>query len=190
MIRPLLPVIAEHQNLLLQVAMDSVKSGLRQARALWVEAKEYPPELQLPRAVFVTLTVDKELRGCIGTLESGLPLVVNVAKYAHAAAFSDPRFDPLTEAELPQLDIHISVLSELEPIPCRSEAELLSHLQPGIDGLLLEAGGRRGTLLPSVWQSIPHPAEFLRQLKRKAGLPPDFWSDQVSVQRYSAFCFP
>jgi len=181
---------AEHRGLLLKVASDSIRNGVHENRALAVDAHEYPGELRESWAAFVTLTKADQLRGCVGTLDSGLPLVVNVAKYAYAAAFCDSRFGPLTEGELPALEIHISVLSKLAPIPCQSEAELLTRLQPGIDGLLLEEGGNRGTLLPSVWANIPQPQEFLRQLKRKAGLPPDYWSATVRVKRYVTCCFP
>ncbi len=169
---------------MLRVARDSIEYGLRQRQPLPVNAQEFSPELQAWRGVFVTLTLDDELRGCVGTLEATQPLIANVAKYGYAAAFSDSRFPPLRQTELPGLKIHISVLTEPEPIKFSSEADLLRQIQPGVDGLLLEEGACRGTLLPSVWEDIPDPTEFLRRLKIKAGLSPYYWSASVAVKRY------
>ncbi len=180
----------EQKELLLQVARASLEHGLVRHQALTVDPNDYPPDLQMPRAAFVTLTVAGQLRGCVGTLEATRPLVVNVAKYAYAAAFADSRFPELTWEELPQVQAHISILSDLEPLHGVSENELLEQLRPGIDGLMLEEGFLRGTLLPSVWETIPDQRQFLRQLKRKAGLPADYWSDSLQVKRYTTICFP
>ena len=111
----------------------------------------------------------------------------NVAFYAHASAFSDTRFPALVFAEFPGLEIAISVLSPMELISFSSEPDLIRQLRPGIDGLLLEDGGYRGTFLPSVWESIPEPVDFLRRLKVKAGLYPDYWSKEIQVRRYTTF---
>ena len=80
--------------------------------------------------------------------------------------------------------IGISVLSKPIALEFASEEELLSRLQPGLDGLILTEGGCHGTFLPAVWASLPDAREFLRQLKHKAGLDPDYWSDTVEVERY------
>ncbi len=183
-------LIQENQAALLQVADASIEYGLCYHQPLPVAPADYPAPLQMPRAVFVTLTLHSTLRGCVGTLDSGQPLVVNTAKYAYAAAFSDTRFSPLTRDEYSGLNIHISLLSALETLPCSSENDLLAKIRPGLDGLLLEEGGYRGTLLPSVWQDIPEPREFLRRLKMKAGLPPGYWSQQLQVRRYTAQSIP
>ena len=172
--------------LILKVAEDAVAHGLEWERPLKVDPADYPPPLQLPRCVFVTLTIAGRLRGCIGTLESLQPLIVNVAEYAYAAAFRDSRFDPVTRAEYRDLEYHVSVLSPLEILPCDSEADLLRKIRPGIDGLVLEDGSCRGTFLPSVWEDLRDPAEFVRHLKRKAGLPERGWSDTMIVRRYTA----
>lgn len=178
------------QEILLNLAPKAIEYGLHHRTTMPVETQEYAEELQTTRAVFVTLTIDNELRGCIGTLEATNPLVCAVVKYAYAAAFSDPRFSPVTIADLKLLEIHISVLSNLEPLSFTSESDLLRQIRPGIDGLLLEEDYHRGTLLPSVWEDIPQKEEFLRRLKLKAGLSPNHWSNQLSVKRYTAFCFP
>lgn len=174
---------------LLQVAGDSIRHGLVHQQPLPLRAADYPAELQPLRATFVTLHRYGELRGCIGILEAVRPLVEDVAYHAYAAAFEDYRFTPLTAAELEGLEIHISVLSPPEPLHFRSEAELLQQLRPGIDGLVLRDRGCRGTFLPSVWQSLREPREFLRHLKVKAGLPSDWWSDTLAVERYTTESF-
>ncbi len=83
------------------------------------------------------------------------------------------------------MHIEVSLLSPLEPVSFVDEADLLRRLRPGIDGLVLEHDGRRGTFLPAVWRQLPRPEEFLRQLKRKAGLDPGFWAPELSVSRYT-----
>jgi len=113
-----------------------------------------------------------------------------VVENARAAAFYDPRFPPLERRELGGLDIHLSVLTPSEPLPAASEAELLAALAPGEDGLILEEGPRRSTFLPQVWESLPEPRDFLRQLKRKAGLPPDHWSPDLRFRRYRVETIP
>ena len=65
------------------------------------------------------------------------------------------------------------------------EADAVSQLRPGIDGMVLECGGHRGTFLPQVWENLPEPRSFLRELKRKAGLAPDFWDDAMRLSRYT-----
>jgi AmmeMemoRadiSam system protein A len=122
----------------------------------------------------------------VGSLEATRSLVEDVAHNAFASAFRDSRFEPLSEQEEADLDLHLSILTPPEPLPCRSEAELLSKLRPGIDGLILEDGRHRATFLPSVWESLAEPKKFLAELKRKAGLKEDHWSDAIRFQRYRA----
>jgi AmmeMemoRadiSam system protein A len=179
----------EHRSTLLSIARQSIETGLETGRPLAVDPSDFAPPLQETRATFVTLHIGDALRGCIGHLEAGQPLVSDVADNAFSAAFRDPRFTPLAALELPDLQIHISVLTPAEPISFSSEQDLVAQLQPGIDGLILEVGPARGTFLPSVWDSLPEPAQFLAQLKRKAGLSADYWSDQVRVSRYRTESF-
>ena len=141
--------------------------------------------LQEPGASFVTLTLDHDLRGCIGSLEAHRPLLEDVQHNAIAAAFHDPRFAPLSGREFTQIRVEVSELSPAEPIEFESEAHALSLLRPQQDGLILEYGRHRSTFLPQVWESLPHPALFLGQLKRKAGLPADFWHDELRLSRYA-----
>jgi len=174
----------------LDIARRSIAHGLEQRTPLPVDPAAYDERLRAPGASFVTLHLGDELRGCIGSLEARRPLVSDVACNAYAAAFQDPRFPPLSRDELPALRIHISVLSEATPLHFISENDLLRQLRPGVDGLILEEGeSHRSTFLPSVWSSLPDPRQFLQQLKLKAGLPPDYWSDSLRVLRYTTESF-
>jgi len=176
----------QDRQLLLELAADSIRSGLDEGRALTVRPESYPERLRETRATFVTLNRSGELRGCIGHLEAIQPLVADVAENAWAAAFRDPRFQPLKPHELAGLEIHISVLTPPRPMAFESEQDLLRQIRPGVDGLILEDGAFKGTFLPSVWESITDPGEFLMHLKRKAGLPFNHWSESVKVFRYEA----
>lgn len=132
----------------------------------------------------MTLNCDDRLRGCIGTLEAFQSLVLDVTNNAYSAAFRDPRFSRLTASEFSRTEIHISVLTPATPVDFSSEQDLIEQLNPQVDGLILSLGRQRGTFLPSVWESLPDPRDFLQRLKRKAGLPADFWSDDIRIERY------
>ncbi len=174
---------------MLKVAHDSILYGLENAKALKVKVSDFDDKLQKPRACFVTLNLNHKLRGCIGHLEAIQPLITNVAQNAFNAAFHDPRFAALTMAEFSNLEIHISVLTEPSSIYFNDEADLLSKIKPGVDGLILESNHNRGTFLPSVWDSLPDKSDFLQQLKLKAGLPANYWSDNLKVSRYHTESF-
>jgi AmmeMemoRadiSam system protein A len=174
----------ESRQRLLGLAKNSIQHGLQTGRPIKINLDDYPKELTERRATFVTLEINHQLRGCIGMLEAVRPLAEDIAENAFSAAFKDPRFPPLDARELDNLDIHLSILTPAEPVSFSSEQDLLSQLQPGIDGLILEEGRRRGTFLPSVWESLPEPEQFLRHLKQKAGLSPDYWSKNIRIYRY------
>ena len=141
--------------------------------------------LRAPGATFVTLTADGQLRGCIGTLEAHRPLLEDVTANAVAAAFRDPRFPPLGRDEFAAVAIEVSLLSAMEILRFDNETGALAQLRPGIDGIVLQYGRHRSTFLPQVWEQLPDRAEFIAQLKYKAGLPPDFWSSDMTLSRYT-----
>jgi len=176
----------EHQRCLLDLAKKSILHGLQTGKPLAVDLAGLPQELLDVRATFVTLHKQGELRGCIGMLKAVRPLAEDIAENAFAAAFRDHRFPPLTAEEFEQLEIHLSILTTPEPIAFRSEEDLLAQLRPGVDGMIIEEGARRGTFLPAVWETLPNPKQFLRHLKQKAGLPADYWSDTLKFYRYQA----
>lgn len=188
----------EHQQLLLAIAHDAISSKIRRSlgeggqtlKKKVPTVEKLPAELMEKRATFVTLTIGGHLRGCIGMLEACRPLAEDVAANARAAAFEDPRFEPLTKKEFEKLEIHISVLSPPGELTFLSEEDVLSQIRPGIDGLILQEGFRRGTFLPSVWEELPSKELFWAHLKRKAGLPADYWSDTLRVFRYTTEYFP
>jgi AmmeMemoRadiSam system protein A len=159
----------EQRQSLLEVARRAIAAALEQ--------RDYRPtplaaNLVQPRGVFVTLMLNGQLRGCVGQILATEPLVEAVAHSAVSAAFGDPRFMPLTPAELPQVHIEISVLSPLRPI--RPE-----EVRAGVHGLMVCCGARRGLLLPQVATEFGWDVEtFLEQTCRKAGLPGDAWQQR------------
>lgn len=174
------------QERLLGLAKQSIQHGLLTGKPLSINLADFPPELRTPRATFVTLHINHKLRGCIGILTAQKPLAQDIVDNAFAAAFKDSRFPPLSAPEFEQLEIHLSLLTAPEPIEFADERDLLRQLMPGVDGLILEEGGRRATFLPSVWESLPNKEDFLRHLKQKAGLPSAYWSDKLRFFRYRA----
>jgi AmmeMemoRadiSam system protein A len=148
-------------------------------------ADESAPWLAEHGACFVTLTQDGELRGCIGSLHAHRPLLADVKSNAVSAAMYDPRFTPLTVEELDITTVEISLLSTTQAMEVRDEADALAQLRPGVDGIVFEYGSYRSTFLPQVWENLAQPREFLAMLRRKAGLPDDFWEEGVKLSRYT-----
>lgn len=140
--------------------------------------------LDQPGASFVTLTQQGDLRGCIGSIEAHRPLGLDVRENALAAAFRDPRFAPLAVEEFEHTRVEVSLLTPAMAISFRDEADFLAQLRPGVDGIVFQYGRHRSTFLPQVWESLPEPSQFMQQLKRKAGLPPNFWHESVGIARY------
>ena len=175
------------QRTLLQVARDAIDHGLVHADAPEVVADDYPPALRQIACTFVTLRIGEALRGCIGSLQAHRPLIADVTRHAYAAAFSDTRFSPLEHGELAGLHIHISVLSDLEPVDFDSEDSLLASLRAEMDGLLIELGNQRATFLPTVWSSFPNGRDFLAALKNKAGMQAD--ATGYNAWRYTTLDF-
>lgn len=144
------------------------------------------PALDAPGASFVTLHDRRgELRGCIGRITPERPLREDLQANAVAAAFRDPRFSPLTRAEWPGLQIEVSLLGPLRPLPADSLDEALAALQPHADGLVVRWRGHQATFLPQVWEQLPTPRAFCDALWRKAGLQPGFWHPELGLQRFT-----
>lgn len=171
----------EHGTTLLALARTSIA----QALGLPITALDMPDWLQEPGACFVTLTQKGQLRGCIGSLQAHRSLGADVHANAVASALHDPRFAPLKSSELGRTQVEVSVLSPMESLDFCSEAQALDQLRPQVDGIVLQYGAHRGTFLPQVWEQLPTAQDFMRQLKRKAGLPENFWADDMRLQRYT-----
>ncbi len=171
---------------LLDVARVSIHRGFVDRRPLGVHPADFADALRAERAAFVTLRIEGKLRGCIGSLEATRTLVEDVAINAFNAAFHDPRFEPLSRPEFDRVTVSLSILQPPEPMTVADEADLLTQLRPGVDGLTLHTDGRRATFLPAVWQTLPEPRAFLTQLKAKAGLGPEDWPADLRVERYRA----
>ncbi|TAJ93545.1 MAG: AmmeMemoRadiSam system protein B [Gammaproteobacteria bacterium] len=164
---------------LLALARASIVEGLTNSRPVPINPDDLDPALLESGAAFVTLKIKGQLRGCIGTTQVEECLARCVAMNAYNAAFRDPRFEPLSADELPQIDISISVLTKPAPLQFSSETELLESIEPGIDGLIIESGAHRATFLPEVWDSLPMPGDFLKHLKIKAGISPSILPDKA-----------
>ena len=165
---------------LIAIARSAIASRL----GLEGEAPPVHEALAAPGATFVTLFRSGELRGCIGSLQPLRALCDDVRENAVNAAFADPRFPPLAREEFEAVSVEVSLLSPSIGLRFQREEELLARLRPGVDGVLLEHRGIRATFLPQVWATLPEPRAFLAELKRKAGLDPDFWSPQLNVGLY------
>ena len=175
----------EHGRVLLGLARASigVALGLNEVPSL----PPYP-WLEEQRASFVTLTLDGELRGCIGSLEAHRALGADIVSNAQSAAFRDPRFPAVSADEFRRLEVEVSMLSRAKRLEFENEADLIRQLVPGRDGLILERGegrgARRGTFLPQVWESLPDPVQFLAHLRQKAGVAADARIESCRIKRY------
>ena len=167
-----------------EVLPSLARAAIASRFGLWFERQDDASVLYENGACFVTLMQIGRLRGCIGSLQAYRPLLDDVKENALAAAFRDPRFKPLAASEYNEICIEVSLLSPLTTITVDDEEDALTQFQPGVDGIVLQCGDKRGTFLPQVWESLPEPRRFLEELKRKAGLPTDFWSDEIRLLRY------
>jgi len=164
---------------------------LTQARKAIADALGVPapaaadhPDLDQRGATFVTLTLDGELRGCIGSLNAHRPLGADVRDNAVSAALRDPRFPPLSAEEFAQVRVEVSLLTEPEFMEFRDEADALAQLVPGRDGVIFFNGCQKATFLPQVWEQLPERRQFIAALKQKARLPANFWGPNVMIARY------
>jgi AmmeMemoRadiSam system protein A len=168
-----------------ETLLPIARAAIAGALGLAASADESAPWLTEYHACFVTLRKNDRLRGCVGSIEAWRTLVEDVKHNAVGAAFNDTRFARLRGHELADTVIEVSLLSPPQALaPSASEADLIAQLVPQLDGVIIELGSRRATFLPQVWESLPEAREFLAELKLKADLPPDYWSQDLRVSRY------
>ncbi len=147
-------------------------------------------DFQESRGTFVTLTIDGQLRGCIGSLETTASILEGVRRNAVNAAFGDPRFPKLKAKELDKIEIEVSILTDPQPLEYRAGKDLLSKLRPHVDGVILSKRSASATFLPQVWEQLPRPEKFLSHLCRKAGLPADEWEKgKLEISTYQVQYF-
>ncbi|KLV08903.1 ACR protein [Photobacterium aquae] len=170
---------------LLDVARDAIHGHFSSGCPQPPQLDLYTRRLLQPGACFVTLTVNGQLQGCLGTIIARSPLVMEVYNRARASAYQDRRFMPLTEDQLDDLQIEVSVLCQPETLTVSSEQELINYLGNNKVGLILSDGHQQALFLPQVWQSLPKAEHFVRQLKLKAGWNASYWSPTMKVQTFT-----
>ncbi len=178
------------KQILLRIAREALELGVRGKKLPPLDSTSLPPRLLEDGASFVTLTINHELRGCIGALEAYQPLAEDVREHAVAAALEDPRFPPVDESELSRIHIEVSYLSASIPLEYSSSEDLIARLNPHQDGVILKYGHRRATFLPQVWDQISDPEDFLSHLCAKMGAPSNLWRDtklQVYIYHVEEF---
>jgi len=151
---------------------------------------DFPAPLNEPGCCFVTLTLDGELRGCIGQLVARGPLCESIVSNTRNAALMDPRFAPVRVSELDRIELEVSVLTPPSPLAYDTPEELLKKLRPGVDGVVLRLEGASATFLPQVWDHLPDPEAFLDTLSRKAGRASGAWrhpGTRVEIYQVSSF---
>lgn len=176
----------EEQKILLRLAREAMECGVRGKPLPTLDESTLPAVLREEGSSFVTLTEHGQLRGCIGSLEPYQPLAADVREHAVAAALRDPRFPPVAEQELPEIQIEVSRLTRPAPLEYKDADDLLAKLHPHVDGVILRDGFRRATFLPQVWEKIPSRTEFLDNLCYKMGAEPDLWRRKhLDVLKYN-----
>ena len=175
----------KEKKVLLQIARQSIEKAVKSEKPLKIDLSELSPKLREKGASFVTITIQGNLRGCIGTLEAYQPLAIDVSEHAVAAATQDYRFPPLSPHELDKIEIEVSWLTPSHKLAYETPTDLIAKLHPYIDGVILREGLRCATFLPQVWKQLPNPKEFLSHLCLKMGASANLWQTQkLEVSTY------
>ncbi len=180
----------DEKNILLRIAREAMEYAVKGKALPPLDVQTLTPLLREVGASFVTLTIQDDLRGCIGALEAYQPLAEDVREHAIAAALQDPRFPPVKESELSRIKLEVSRLTAPQLLEYSSSEELLKKLRPHVDGVIIRDNHRRATFLPQVWEKIPDPAEFLGHLCQKMGVRAGHWREaklQVYIYQVEEF---
>jgi AmmeMemoRadiSam system protein A len=167
------------------VLIDIAREGIADEDGFARRTARGEPWLAMLAATFVTLRLEGDLRGCIGSIQALRPLAEDVYANARAAAYRDTRFSPVRAHERDSLEVEVSLLSSPETVAASSEADALDRLRPGVDGVIVRYEDFHATFLPQVWESLPDPLAFLSELRMKARLPARFWHPRLVLSRYT-----
>ncbi|MDR3273808.1 MAG: AmmeMemoRadiSam system protein B [Puniceicoccales bacterium] len=172
---------------IISICRKSIETALKRVNNFM--PANVPEVLKQLGASFVTLEIDGNLRGCIGSIHAYQPLIADLIQNARNAAFGDTRFPPLTAEEFKKITINVSLLSHPQKIKFENEGGLLDAIVPNVDGVIIRDGIFQAVYLPCVWEQLPDKKEFLMSLKLKAGLPRNHFSKTFEAFKFSSEYF-
>ena len=168
------------EKIVIELARKSIEKWVKEKKELKIDLAKLPEKFKEKKGVFVTIykvtSQGKELRGCIGFPYPLYPLGIAIVKAAKEAC-NDPRFPPLSEKELKEIEIEVSILSEPKKVEVKNKAKLPEILDKN-KGYIIKRGPYSGLFLPQVWKELKDPETFLANLCFKAGLPLHAWLDE------------
>lgn len=165
----------QDKSYLLKLARQSLDYFFENGEEYQIDETSLPNDLKIKAASIITLKSKGNIRGCIGTLNTNGYLSKDVVANTYSAAFSDPRFQPISETELEDVRIGISLISNSKRIQYDSIGELLSFLNTNKPGVIIKFGKKSATFMPEVWKQVQDPFIFMSELCKKADLGDDFW---------------
>ncbi|MCQ2738779.1 MAG: AmmeMemoRadiSam system protein B [bacterium] len=168
-----------HSKYVADIAKKAILSAIKGEEFI---PNKIPPVLTQYGASFVTIKLNGELRGCVGSIFPTKPLILDIIDNAVNAGFNDTRFNPLTEREIPHLEVIVSILCSIERIPFKDERDLLGKIYPY--GIIISERNLRAVYLPEVWEQLPNREVFLQSLKEKAGLRPNYFSKTFEAYKF------
>lgn len=180
----------EMKKRLLSLSRETLDAFIKEGRRVSIDKSKYEKPLSEVRGCFVTLHKNNQLRGCIGHIVGHLPLVEGIVENTISAAVKDPRFNPVSEDELDNIEIEISILSQPELLSEKDPKGILTFLKPNKHGVIIKNGHCQSTYLPQVWEQLPDKVEFLESLCFKGGMSQDSWKDSdTEIYVYEAMVF-
>lgn len=168
----------------LQIARDAIRAHFEHSAVDKDALINTYPELKIQRATFVTITINGRLRGCIGSIIAHQSLLNDIISNAESAAFRDPRFPPLSQNELNDIRIEVSLLTQPQLISYKDIEDLSTIIRPNIDGVILRVGNYQATFLPQVWEELEDFDSFFTHLGLKAGIGNDPLSYHPDIYTY------
>jgi AmmeMemoRadiSam system protein A len=175
---------------LLEVARKTIEQELFKDKTISQGDGLASPKFSERRGTFVTLTINDNLRGCIGHIIPQETLLEGIKENAINAAFKDPRFNPLSKKEWDNVKVEISILTDPKPLEYSDADDLLKKIRPDVDGVIIKKGYSQATFLPQVWEQLPDKKEFFTHLCLKAGMDGNEWKKgKLEVYTYQVQAF-